>query len=572
MNSASNISSAIAIIATTYHKILKVNLTNDTYETVKVRDDEMDQVESEVKCFSRWIKNFADRGCVYEGDVNIYRTRLELDSLRKSLRENERFRLRYRRKTDGMFRWVFLEILRAENYSENEQNVWLFVQDIHDSYVHEMEVQRELEHFCKYDTLTGLHNYYSYQTLCRNFAANENKSSIGVIFADLNGLKLVNDTRGHAAGNEFLRSFTRKLTENFQKDTIFRISGDEFLIILQNSSRETVGFMSDNFAAILNQEEVPQASVGFAWSENPLHIEDVTRDAETHMYESKEKFYEKHPEYKRGIAELNYKREIDAILQTLSNSYAVMSTIDLLHDSYRVLKSIAGTGNYPTSEKYSTMVEEMIPMVDPDYQELVEDFFSIENLSREFMKNQTLVCEYKNLRGRWHQATFKIIETLDGKPSKALFILESVDRNRADKLEQNRDLLVEHQIIEGLSKNYSMICRIEIASHKVLLYKNLSLLESITTAMKTLDYGAVVKWFVQKYVVPDDRVRVASFLEFDNVKEKLKEKDECSILFRTIPEFHNTRDVSYSQFYFYRLKTDPDKIVLATKNVTKAMG
>lgn len=571
MTQPDTISQAINVLSRTYHKILKVNLTNDSYEVIKVRDDEKEQI-SEFETFSGWVRNFADRGMVYEGDINIYRNRLELGSLRNFFTDNNRFRLRYRRRTDGVYRWVFMEILPDEMFTPQNQIVWLYVQDIHDSYVHEMEVQRELEHFCKYDTLTGLSNYYSYQTLCRNFAASDNKTSIGVIFADLNGLKLVNDTRGHTAGNEFLRSFTRKLVDNFQKDTIYRISGDEFLIIQQNCSHETVGFMSDNFTAILNQEDVPQAAIGYAWSENPHHIEDVARDAETHMYESKEKFYEQHPEYKRGIAELNYKREIDAILQTLSNSYAVMSTIDLLHNRYRVLKSLAGTGHYPTADNYSTLIEEMIPMVDPNYQELVENFFSIEHLKSEFMKNQTLVCEYKNLRGRWHQATFKIIETLDGKPSKALFILEGVDRNRADKLELHHDLLIEHQIIEGLSKNYSMICRIEISTHKLLLYKNLSLLESITTAMKTLDYGAVVKWFVQKYVVSEDRARVQAFLEFDNVKEKLEEKDECSILFRTTPEFHNTKDVSYSQFYFYRLKTDPDKIVLATKNVTKAMG
>lgn len=571
MTQPDTVSQAINVLSRTYHKILKVNLTNDSYEVIKVRDDEKEQI-SEFETFSGWVRNFADRGMVYEGDINIYRNRLELGSLRNFFTDNNRFRLRYRRRTDGVYRWVFMEILPDEMFTPQNQIVWLYVQDIHDSYVHEMEVQRELEHFCKYDTLTGLSNYYSYQTLCRNFAASDNKTSIGVIFADLNGLKLVNDTRGHTAGNEFLRSFTRKLVDNFQKDTIYRISGDEFLIIQQNCSHETVGFMSDNFTAILNQEDVPQAAIGYAWSENPHHIEDVARDAETHMYESKEKFYEQHPEYKRGIAELNYKREIDAILQTLSNSYAVMSTIDLLHNRYRVLKSLAGTGHYPTADNYSTLIEEMIPMVDPDYQELVENFFSIEHLKSEFMKNQTLVCEYKNLRGRWHQATFKIIETLDGKPSKALFILEGVDRNRADKLELHRDLLIEHQIIEGLSKNYSMICRIEISTHKLLLYKNLSLLESITTAMKTLDYGAVVKWFVQKYVVSEDRARVQAFLEFDNVKEKLEEKDECSILFRTTPEFHNTKDVSYSQFYFYRLKTDPDKIVLATKNVTKSMG
>ena len=573
MGFSSNFANAVEALSRSYHKILKVNLTADTYESVKVLDEEKFMLEENpLNCFSGWIRNFANRGYVYEGDANIYKTRLDLNALRRQLKENDRFRFRYRRKTDGMFRWVFLEILRAQDYSDDNQVVWLFVQDIHDSYVHEMEIQRELEYFCKYDTLTGLNNYYSYQTLCRNFAAGEECVSVGVIFADLNGLKLVNDTQGHAAGNEFLRSFSRKLTDNFEKDDVYRISGNEFLVIMPRISKDYVCFMCENFAAYLNQDDVPQAAVGCAWSESPKHIEDVTRDAETRMYESKEKFYEKHPEYKRGIAELNYKREIDAILQSLSNSYAVMSTIDLIHDRYRVLKSVSGTGNYPTSESYTTMLEEMIPMVDPEYQELVMECFSIENLKREFLKNQTLIFEYKTLRGRWHQATFKIIELLDGKPSKAMFIMEGVDHSRATKLEENRDYRVEHQIIEGLSKNFTMICRIELSTNKVLLYKNLGLLESIATAMKILDYTAIVKWFIQKYVVAEDKERVTAFLDIENVKRKLEEKDQCTVLFRTTPEFHNTPKVSYSQLFFYRLSSDPDKIVLATKNVTQSMG
>lgn len=559
-------------MAKTYYKVLQINLTDDTYQVAKIQPSERpDEEKLDVKSLSLWFMTFANDGNVYEADENIYRTRLTLESLRNFFKENERFRLRYRRKTEGVFRWVFMEIIKADDYTDENQTAWLFVQDIHDSYVHEMEVQRELEHFCKYDTLTGLNNFYSYQTQCRNFAAEPSHESVGVIFADLNGLKLINDTRGHTAGNDFLRSFTSKLVENFKHELIYRISGDEFLIVIRGSDKEDVQFLAENFKAYLNSESVPQASIGWSWNINPKHIEDVARAAETKMYKDKEAFYEKHPEYKRGIAELSYKREIDAILRSLSNSYALMATVDFERNSYWVLKTLSQS-TAPKSTTFTGIINDTLHLVDPEYKELASKLFEIEFLKAELKKNKSLVYEYKTVSGHWHQATFRTIEEIDGEPSKALFIMELVDHSRAARLEQVRDLQFEHQIIEGLSKNFSMICRIELSSKKIQLYKNISLIENITTAMKTLDYDAVVKWFVQKYVVPEDQERLTTFMDFNNVRARLSKAEQASILFRTTPQFHNTPNVSYSQFFFYRLKSDPDKIVMATKNVTHSMG
>ena len=155
MNTSSDITKALSVLSKTYYKVIKANLTSDTYEVVKVMDSERAEEQAlEKKNLSYWLTTFADKGNVYEADVNIFRSRLSPDSLRRYFKDKDRFRLRYRRKTDNVFRWVFMEILRDENFSEDNQNVWFFVQDIHDSYIHEMEVQRELEHFCKYDTLT----------------------------------------------------------------------------------------------------------------------------------------------------------------------------------------------------------------------------------------------------------------------------------------------------------------------------------------------------------------------------------------------------------------------------------
>ena len=61
---------------------------------------------------------------------------------------------------------------------------------------------------------------------------------VGALFADLNGLKKVNDTEGHAAGDELLRTAARILGDVFHREEIFRAGGDEFTVIVTDTTAE----------------------------------------------------------------------------------------------------------------------------------------------------------------------------------------------------------------------------------------------------------------------------------------------------------------------------------------------
>ncbi len=566
------ITQAYVELGNTFYKIVRLNLTKNEYRIISAKPEAVIEGEKKINSCAEAIDFVCKSGVIHEKDFKTIESHLEINSLKKHFSIFDRLQLQIRRKVRDQFRWVTLVLFKASSFSENNQVLWLFVNDIHDSISRDIEIQRDLEYYCKYDTLTGVNNYYSYQVLCKNFISKEDKGSIGLIFADLNGLKLINDTRGHGAGNDFLQSFARKLLEHFASEYIYRISGDEFLVIIPNCDEAEFKVDAKNFEERLNRDAIPQAAIGYCWMAHPVHIEDVCRDAEIHMYQSKEDFYEKHPEYKRGIAEINYKREMDATLKTLANSYDSITTVDLVRDTYRILKHENDQHFGEGIDTYSGLNAYFLENVDPEYRELIGGVNSIDNLRKELKKKNSISCEFKMLDGRWLNTTFKAIETLNGDPIKALFIVERLDHDRILTLEKTKDLMLEHEIIEGLSKGFTLICQIDIPAKNILVYKNISLKDAIPAAIRSLSYDAVINWFVNKYVIVDDRDRTATALRLETVTEKLKNRDVTTVLFRTTPEFHDTQNISYSMFYFYKLSTNPNKLVLATKNVTNSMG
>jgi len=105
----------------------------------------------------------------------------------------------------------------------------------------EKEHVRELERRGNQDSLTGLPNRlwvtsYIPEAITR---AQAKKALLAVLFIDLDGFKTVNDTLGHAAGDEVLRNVARRLQEAVRpKDHVVRLGGDEFLVIIENIFQE----------------------------------------------------------------------------------------------------------------------------------------------------------------------------------------------------------------------------------------------------------------------------------------------------------------------------------------------
>ncbi|XCP83520.1 GGDEF domain-containing phosphodiesterase [Roseburia hominis] len=127
------------IISHNFLKILKVNLTTDTHLDVLVAADELEGENGYADRFSEWLERFAGTGYVSEEDRNNYLSFCNLNHLRKRFKTGSKFiSCHYRRKVDGEFRWVSMEVVAGKEYRDDNQVVFLYVRDIHSDYLQQL--------------------------------------------------------------------------------------------------------------------------------------------------------------------------------------------------------------------------------------------------------------------------------------------------------------------------------------------------------------------------------------------------------------------------------------------------
>ena len=151
------------------------------------------------------------------------------------------------------------------------------------------------------DILTGVMNRNEMNNYVDKLSLDSNSSntSVGVIFADLNGLKRVNDQCGHNEGDTLLKNAAKALEEVFDADQIFRAGGDEFTIIVTGITEEELGKRVEAIIEASQKYEHVCFAIGQCYDDSKANVRQALRIADERMYEDKRKFYEKHPELKR---------------------------------------------------------------------------------------------------------------------------------------------------------------------------------------------------------------------------------------------------------------------------------
>ena len=150
---------------------------------------------------------------------------------------------------------------------------------------------REVEENALRDQLTGCRSRkalsFAYDG---DFAKNQ---SIALIMCDLNGLKKKNDTKGHEAGDKYLCDAAEVLFACFGNENVYRVGGDEFVIVLFDVDLNAVNEKIDKMLVYLELKEVSMA-YGFAYRKNAKEpFENLLREADKRMYEDKRRYYDK---------------------------------------------------------------------------------------------------------------------------------------------------------------------------------------------------------------------------------------------------------------------------------------
>ncbi|MCR5691587.1 MAG: GGDEF domain-containing protein, partial [Eubacterium sp.] len=115
-----------------------------------------------------------------------------------------------------------------------------------------------------------------------------------VVFVDLNGLKETNDTYGHDAGDHLIIDAANFLIQEFGEENIFRIGGDEFVVILNNIREARFEEYERRFCEDLRNHPEINVSQGFAWTESSRNVEIAVDRADKAMYQDKMEYYKRH--------------------------------------------------------------------------------------------------------------------------------------------------------------------------------------------------------------------------------------------------------------------------------------
>jgi diguanylate cyclase (GGDEF)-like protein/putative nucleotidyltransferase with HDIG domain len=143
-----------------------------------------------------------------------------------------------------------------------------------------------------HDSLTGLYNRRFYEEELKRLDTSRNLP-LSFIIGDVNGLKLINDSFGHAKGDELLRTVANTLKKECRADDILvRLSGDEFAVLLPKTDSVEAEKLMNRFRAHLAQEHIGVIEVSVAFgSSTKVRMDEsfelTFKTAEDAMYRNK---------------------------------------------------------------------------------------------------------------------------------------------------------------------------------------------------------------------------------------------------------------------------------------------
>ena len=167
------------------------------------------------------------------------------------------------------------------------------------------ELAEKQARYANHDEMTGLRNRRSYDTKLKALAMNL-PEQLSVVILDINGLKNVNDTLGHEAGDELIVAAAKCIASAFWGiESVYRTGGDEFCVISEETSQETVKRLEEMQKLISNYKgeiiDSVSISYGYATNQEMKDIKSIVIQADRNMYEYKRNYYAQKENNRRNL-------------------------------------------------------------------------------------------------------------------------------------------------------------------------------------------------------------------------------------------------------------------------------
>lgn len=282
----------VMALAERHDSIYLLDLETDHYVQYKsVRTYNELSVSTEGDHFFEQLQQDALR-VIYKEDLPFVMSALRKDLLIKELDDNGAFSMKYRLVMPSGPTYVNLDAV----YSD-KSHIIISVTNIDAQVRRENEIKKALGiaiEKSRRDDLTGIRNKNAYGEFEADFDQQIRKGEcreFAIALCDLNGLKQVNDTLGHKAGDEYIKEASKLMCETFRHSPVFRIGGDEFVAILRGGDYERRASLEQSLDSVAFKN-YREGKVSFAcgisvFEEGDSCSADVFKRADKLMYEKK---------------------------------------------------------------------------------------------------------------------------------------------------------------------------------------------------------------------------------------------------------------------------------------------
>ncbi|WP_295152865.1 diguanylate cyclase domain-containing protein [uncultured Ruminococcus sp.] len=163
------------------------------------------------------------------------------------------------------------------------------------------QLVERLEYLSSVDELTNVSNSNALNRRIKALSedAASRPAALAIIVLDLNGLKRVNDLRGHSAGDKLITKAASLLKIVFGDHEIFRSGGDEFVILCPDITQESMDACIGQLRTLAAATPDVSFAVGAVRADGEYSIADTMKLADDRMYIDKEAYYSSHPELER---------------------------------------------------------------------------------------------------------------------------------------------------------------------------------------------------------------------------------------------------------------------------------
>lgn len=255
------------------------------------------------------------------------------------------------------------------------------------------------------DSLTGVLNRVSYKKDILEF--DEKKpDDFSCVYIDVNELHLRNNRFGHAAGDEMLIFIANTLKETFYGHKVYRMGGDEFLVLAKETEQESIKKMVSVFVERLDPMGYTVA-IGLSFRSRNTNCDEMVREAELRMYEAKAEYYQKKEVKSTSVSEnkdfVESKtgiKEVDTMLSVLKEHYNGIYRVSLKDNyAYRILMpSYLGYKEY--EDDFKGILKKYIDeMVHPDFHRAVSSFLNYDAIARQLSAGYVPKITYKRIDG-----------------------------------------------------------------------------------------------------------------------------------------------------------------------------